>query len=157
MITRLFAPCTRRGRTAIPPSIISKTPRQPFLPSRTNLLSFNSDPIIIRCGGAYQCAAVFLVFCNIVCPLFFRNSYNFLIVRLRLFWIYAHYKYHAEETELILKQRIGQPAFRKLLADDRDTGITVLHDLHHLQNRNKRLVVCIGMAPSKFIDVERPI
>lgn len=39
--TRLFAPCTRRGRTAIPPSIISKTPRQPFLLSRTNPLSLN--------------------------------------------------------------------------------------------------------------------
>ena len=33
-----FAPCTRRGRTAIPPSIISKTPRQPSLPSHMNLL-----------------------------------------------------------------------------------------------------------------------
>ena len=39
--TRLFAPCTRRGRTAIPPSIISKTPRRLFLPSPMNLLLSN--------------------------------------------------------------------------------------------------------------------
>ena len=39
--TRLFAPCTRRGRTAIPPFIIPKTPGRLFLPSPMNLLLSN--------------------------------------------------------------------------------------------------------------------